>query len=392
MKIGIDGRLIEETGVGRYIRNLVSELGTLDLQNRYILFLRKKSFNALKLPNNRWEKRLAEVPWHSVIEQFLMPWYFIQEHLDIVHIPYFNVPIFYPGKLIVTIHDLTILHFDTGKATTLPLILYKLRRLGYIVSLAVGLWRAAKILAVSKTTKQEIIDHFGIKPGKIEVTYEGVDERLKISREAGSRFARQNSPPKADQPMAEKLKTQKLIQEQYFLYVGNAYPHKNLETLLQAFQQLTLRKDSGQTISNSQLSKTKLVLVGKEDFFYRRIKEKVEELNLAKRVIFFEEANDIHLQNLYTHAIALVFPSLMEGFGLPALEALSLGCPVLCSDIPVFHEILVDHAIYFDPKDPSDIASKLTSVKKVTDHRDLLQKYSWRTMAEQTLSVYIHTQ
>ncbi|MBI4064971.1 glycosyltransferase family 4 protein [Candidatus Gottesmanbacteria bacterium] len=369
MKIGIDARLIEETGVGRYIRNLVSELGTLDLKNRYILFLRKKSFNALKLPNSRWEKRLAEVPWHSVAEQFLMPWYFVREHLDLLHVPYFNVPLFYPGKLIVTIHDLTILHFDTGKATTLPLILYKLRRIGYIVSLAVGLRRAVKILAVSKTTKQEIIDHFGIDSGKIEVTYEGIDNKLKTQM--------------------SKLKTEKrVIKDSYFLYIGNAYPHKNLETLLRAFQQLT--------VSISSLSKTKLVLVGKDDFFYRKLKERVEELSLSNQVIFFGEANDIQLKNLYTHAVALIFPSLMEGFGLPGLEAMAMGTPVVCSDIPVFHEIYGNAALYFDPRNPEDITTKLNTIisdntlknRLIEKGKNRTQAYEWSTMVEKTLRIY----
>lgn len=340
MKIGIDARLIEETGVGRYIRNLISELGTLDGENRYIVFIRRKSFDSFKPPNNRWEKRLAEVPWHSITEQFVMPWLLIKEHLDLFHVPYFNVPIFYPGKYVVTIHDLTILHFDTGKATTLPLPIYKLRRLGYLIGLSVGLTRATKILAVSQATKKEIIDHFGIDSNKIQVTYEGVD--------------------------SFKTTKPRIIKDPYFLYVGNAYPHKNLEILLRAFRVI----------------KTKLVLVGKDDFFYKRLPR-------LPNLIFFGQANDEQLASLYAHAAALVFPSLMEGFGLPALEALSLGCPVVCSDIPVFHEILGDHATYFDPNDPSDIASKLMSVNKVTDHRDLLQKYSWRTMAEKTLKEYL---
>lgn len=376
MKIGIDARLINETGVGRYIRSLLFELARQDKENNYVVFLKSDAFSKFSLPNERWQKREVNVAWHSISEQFLMPWYLVQKHLDVVHIPYFNVPIFYPGKLIVTIHDLTILHFDTGKATTLPHILYKLRRIGYIVSLAVGLHRAAKILAVSKTTKQEVIDHFGIDSGKIEVTYEGVDEDVRYQ-------------------ISDIRREKRRIKDPYFLYVGNAYPHKNLEMLMKAFQ-LTLRKDSGQAIINSQLTKTELVLVGKEDFFYRRLKEKVEELRLIHRVIFFGEANDIQLMNLYTHAVALVFPSLMEGFGLPGLEAMAAGTPVICSDIDVFHEIYGDAALYFDPENPEDITTKLNNILSDNDLRNrLIEKgknrihaYSWRTMTEKTLNVF----
>lgn len=174
MKIGIDARLIDETGVGRYIRNLITELGRIDGTNTYVVYLPAKAFDSLTLPNRRWTKRISHVPWHSFREQFIMPMTFLNDHLDLLHVPYFNVPIFYPGKFIVTIHDLTILHFDTGKASTLPWIFYKVRRLGYFIALWVGLARASKIIAVSQTTKQEIIDHFHIDPHKITVTYEGV--------------------------------------------------------------------------------------------------------------------------------------------------------------------------------------------------------------------------
>lgn len=345
MKIGIDARLINETGVGRYIRNLIRELVRIDITNRYIVFVRDDSWNP---PNERWEKRIVDIPWHSISEQLIFPWFLVKEHLDLVHIPYFNVPIFYPGKFIVTIHDLTILHFDTGKATTLPLPLYKLRRLGYYLALAIGLRRAHKIIAVSQTTKQEIIDHFRIDPDKIVVTYEAVDEKVKNQK--------------------SKVKSLKrIIADPYFLYVGNAYPHKNLETLLHAFQENT----------------TKLVLVGKIDFFYERLKKNIVNRN----VIFFGQANDEQLINLYTHASALVFPSLMEGFGLPALEALSLGCPVIVSDIPVFHEILGDQATYFNPHDPEDIAQKLAR-NVVRPKKVVLDGYSWSKLASDTLAVY----
>jgi len=350
MNIGIDGRLIEETGVGRYIRNLIHFLGIQDKENQYIIFLRKKSFDTFVLPNNRWQKRLADVKWHSITEQFIMPWLLVKEHLDLVHVPYFNIPIFYPGKLVVTIHDLTILHVDTGKATTLPLPFYKLRRLGYYLVLAVGLIRAIRIIAVSKTTKKEIIDHFHIPSEKIAVTYEGVEN---IESEG-----------------------KRLVKDPYFLYVGNVYPHKNAETLITAFRQMN--------------GNTKLVFVGKEDYFYKRLKKAVADIE--SRILFFGQASDNELANLYHYAITLVFPSLMEGFGLPALEALAHSCPVICSDIPVFHEIVGNHAIYFNPIDAQDLRQKLEQVFKKRPSQkhvqELLHRFNWATMARETLRVY----
>lgn len=367
MRIGIDARLIEETGVGRYTRNLIRELGRIDKENSYVVFLRQSSFASFQPPNQRWSKRLTEVPWHTVTEQLVMPKLFRDAKLDLVHIPYHNPPIFYSGRTVVTIHDLTILHFDTGRATTLPLPLYKLRRVGYRIALTVGLRRVQKIIAVSRATKQEIMDHFRIPPEKIMVTYEGVDERVKS----------QESRVKSEKP---------LVEPPYFLYVGNAYPHKNLETLISAFKSLITHHSSPIT----------LVLVGKEDFFYRRAKELVNKQNLNDRVIFFDEADDRQLASLYTHAIALVFPSLMEGFGLPGLEAMAHGIPVVCSDIAVFREIYQEDAVYFDPTSYSDIAAKLNNILSSKELRERLirggfrriQRFSWHGLAEKTLNVY----
>jgi glycosyltransferase involved in cell wall biosynthesis len=171
MKIGIDARLIKETGVGRYIRNLIRELALLDTTNTYVVFVRRD--DDFVPPNSRWSKRIANVPWHSIMEQLRMPTIFYREKLDLLHVPYFNVPLLYFKKFIVTIHDLTILHFNTGKASTHPFLLYQLRRFGYYIELLKALFWSEKIIAVSQTTKQEILNHFDIVPENIEVIYEG---------------------------------------------------------------------------------------------------------------------------------------------------------------------------------------------------------------------------
>lgn len=362
MRIGIDARLIAETGVGRYIRNLLRELSRIDGKNEYVVYLTRKSFGSFALPNSRWKKVLADVHWHTFAEQRVMPELFRNEKLDLVHIPYHNPPIGYGGRMIVTIHDLTILHFSTGKATTLPLPLYHLKRLGYWVELAVGLRKARTIIAVSEATKREITDHFHVAGERIAVTYEGVDEG--VHKPAGT--------------------AKPLIASPYFLYVGNAYPHKNLETLVAAFQQYRADHPS---------HTVKLVFVGGDDYFYRRLMRSVEDSIRENHVVFFGAANDTELVNLYTNAAAFVFPSLMEGFGLPALEALSLGCPVLASDIPVFHEILGNQATYFDPKDHRDIAGKLAdisagTIKKPNADAAFFTRFSWQKMARETLALY----
>lgn len=172
MKIGIDTRLWSQTGVGRYVQELVGNLAKIDQKNHYLLFFAKNEFEEFKLPGPNFEKRIIDLRWHSLKEQLVMPYLLWREHLDLVHFPYFSVPIFYPGKFIVTIHDLILDHFETGKASTLPFFLYKLKRLGYKLVTWIALHRAVKVITVSETTKREIIDHYRIKSEKIAVTYE----------------------------------------------------------------------------------------------------------------------------------------------------------------------------------------------------------------------------
>lgn len=366
MKIGIDARLIHETGVGRYTQNLIRELAVLDDKNEYVIFLRKKEYQSFRTPNSRWTKRVADVPWHSIREQLVMPWIFFMSRLDIVHVPYFNVPIFYSGKCIVTIHDLTILHFDTGKASTLPYWAYKIRRFGYRAVLSLGVKKAARIIAVSNTVKNDIVGSLGADPDKISVTYEGVAPIFYETKRNG---------PGTD-----------LIHGRYFLYVGNVYPHKNIELLLEAYRQYRLRTKEPAL----------LVFVGPNDYFYKKLEAMIPSLGLDKYITFFHTLTDTQLYMAYEHAIALLFPSVMEGFGLPALEALALGCRVICSDIPVFREILGNLPTYIHPNSVKDFSSAMVRISDephdAKEYRKTtipsLKKYSWASMAQKTRSLY----
>ncbi len=362
-KIGIDCRLWSETGVGRYIRNLVSHLARLDTTNHYILFLRAEEFETVPLPGKNFEKRLADIRWHSVKEQTQFAKILEKEKLDLVHFPYFSYPILYKGKFIITIHDLIINHFPTGKSSTLPTPVYWIKQAAYRFIVASAIHRAEKVIAVSKATRDEIMDHYSIKPEKIVVTYEGIDESLIKEK-------------------MEKVDTP----HPYFFYVGNAYPHKNLERLVDGFKLFLATCHE----------EVDLIFVGKEDFFYKRLKEHVEKVGLLPRVHFFQKITDGQLVYLYHHAKAVVLPSLMEGFGLPALEGMANDCLVLASEIPAFLEVCGESAVYFDPYNIHDLASALgrvfegkvsVSEKKVTGQKRA-QTFSWHTMAKETLAAY----
>ncbi len=363
-RIGIDARLWNETGVGRYIRNLVSELSKIDKKNEYVLFLKKDTFDSLKIPAENFKKVLADIHWHTFKEQLQFSQILTKEKLDLVHFPYFSVPVAYPGSFVVTIHDLILHHFPTGKASMLPLPLYWAKQIAYRLIIWQTALRAKKIITVSHATAGQIEKDLGIKTAKIVVTYEGVDEKLlTVNHESLT----SNNP--------------------YFLYVGNAYPHKNLERLLDAFL-LFHQHDN---------THTKLILVGKKDYFYNRLQAKIVQMELQEYAHIESHVTDDTLMHLYSGATALIIPSLMEGFGLPGLEAISNKCIVLCSEIPVFKEIYEDAVIYFDPLRIEDIAKKLENLqnmkqeeKKLLQEKGnkILQHFSWKHMAAQTQQVY----
>ena len=359
MKIGIDARFWMESGVGRYIRNLVIVLQRLDKNNSYYIFCPSSDYEKVKkvVTAVNFTVVKVDIPWHSFKEQFGYPSFLAKYNLDLMHFPYFSLPIFYRGKFVVTIHDLILHHYSSGKASTLPLPVYKLKILGYKIVMDIAARRAKRIIAVSEATKKEIVKHLGQSRDKISVTYEGVDKEIKsITKEKST---------------------------DYFLYVGNTYPHKNLNTLLFAFSAL-------------QDTKTKLFIVGKKDYFQAQLKDKAKNEYRNPNIVFYENVDDKELAWLYENALALVSPSYMEGFGLPLVEAMGHRCVVLASDIPSAREICKDGAIYFDPKKRDDLAQKMQDVlsRKLSleGYRKKglarAQDFTWEKMGEETLKVY----
>ncbi len=369
MRIGIDARLWSQTGVGRYIRNLVLNLQNLDKENEYTLFVRPKDYDKVKIQISNPKFRISKIniKWHSLGEQARFPAILDKEKLDLMHFPYFSVPVFYKRPYIVTIHDLIINHFPTGKASTLSKPLYESKLLAYKYVIKKAAKNSKKIIAVSNATKDEIIDHLGVSADKVKVIYNGIEEEFK------------NQKPKI------KNKDYGM----YFLYVGNAYPHKNLERLIQAFSKVKFQE----TGTGSQ--ELKLVLVGKRDFFYQRLEKDTRAKNI-KNVEFRYDVDDENLLSLYANALALAFPSLMEGFGLPALEAMACGCPVLASETPSLREVCKDAALYFNPNSTDSIKDSLEFIignlelrdKMIEKGRKRAKEFSWKKAAQETLLLY----
>ncbi len=362
MRIGIDARLWNETGVGRYIRNLVWQLQVLDKKNDYTLFVSKKfRIEDLGFKDSRFKIVQTDIRWHTIEEQLQFPKILEKEQLDLVHFPYFSVPIRYNRPFVITIHDLIINHYPTGKASTLPSLVYYLKLQGYKFVIKQAARKARKVIAVSQATKDEIVKHLEVSQDKVVVTYEGVE----IREQVGTR--------------------DKKLDYRFFLYVGNAYPHKNLNRLIEAFA-LVVKEHND----------VKLVLVGKEDYFYKRLKEKVSDLTIAQYVLFTGFVSESELGQYYKNAIATIQPALMEGFGLTGLEAMQSNCLVLASDIPSLKEIYGDAALYFNPLAVESMRATILEVLKerkkfqpfIEKGRKRIADFSWEKMAKQTMKIY----
>ena len=176
MRIVIDARLygLENAGLGRYTMNLVQELAKLDKENEYVVLLRKKYFNELKLPRN-WQKIEADFRHYSLTEQLKLPKMIKNIKPDLVHFPHFNIPLFFRGKYVVTIHDI-VMHRNWGRqATTLPLSVYLIKRLVYRVVFDNAVKKAVIIIVPTNFVKEELINFYGLSSDKVIVTYEGVN-------------------------------------------------------------------------------------------------------------------------------------------------------------------------------------------------------------------------
>jgi len=353
MKIAIDCRLWKQGGVGRYLRNLIFYLQKLDKKNQYTLIFYKNPFF---VKTNNFTIKTTRAKWHSLAEQ----WQFYLElqkgSYDLVHFPYFSHPILYNRPFVITIHDLTIKHFATGKATTKTLSVYLFKRWGYLQVLNHALKTAQHILVPSNFVKKDLLKNSKLSSGKITVAYEGLGEELRGAK-----------PKRVELPFTR-----------FLLYVGNFYPHKNIDLLVNSLA----------TLKNLDLN---LVLVGPNDYFAQRLQRQIKKPGLTNRILFRFAVKEAELAWLYQKASALVLPSFFEGFGLPIVEAGYFGCPLLLSDIGVFREIAPKNALFFSPHSQTDLSQKIRQVietKQIAPKSSYFQQFSFKEMAKKTLDVY----
>lgn len=377
MRIGIDARMIGSgSGLGRYLQQLVFNLTELDNKNEYILFLRDQNHRSsfasyLLLPN--YKIVTVNIPWYSWAEQVKLPSIIKREKVDLMHFPHWNVPLFYPDPFVVTIHDLIMFHYPRPRATTLGPVKFWAKDQAHRLVVRHAVESAEHILVPSEFTKQDVHKTLRVPLVKMTVAYQAP-----FTGKAKGTVA-----PAMGQP-AESFLAEYHINRPYLLYVGAAYPHKNLAGLLKAWKIFV------QKYGNDY----QLVLVGKEDYFYRRFKDHLARGSCPP--LFTGFVPDDKLSWLYQQADLYVAPSLYEGFGLPPLEAMAQGVPVVASNRTCLPEVLGGAALYFDPTNYEQMAAaiylgltdeniRLTLKEKA---RAQLRRYSSERLVKETLAVY----
>jgi glycosyltransferase involved in cell wall biosynthesis len=357
--IVIDARELR-TSTGRYIERLLTYLQDVDTSpnHRYTVLLKPKDMDGWQPVNQRFTKAACRAKEFTFAEQWLMAWQLYRLRPDLVHFGMTQQPVLYFGKVVTTIHDLTTLRFANPAKNR---VAFALKRWVYERVIKWVAYKSKRVITPSEYVKDDVAKFTRTNSRKITVTLEAGDQ-----------------VDASPEPMEE------LVDKKFIMYIGRPTPHKNLPRLIDAYA--LLKKEHPDLL---------LVLAGKKDSNYRRIAREVKQRELDG-VLFTDWIPDGKLRWLHEHCAAYVFPSLSEGFGLPGLEAMANGAPVVSSNATSLPEVQGDAAHYFDPLDVEEMAEKINDVltdsrlreKLIAAGKKQVTKYSWKRMAEQTLEVY----
>ncbi|HMR55242.1 MAG TPA: glycosyltransferase family 1 protein [Candidatus Doudnabacteria bacterium] len=368
MTIGFDFRMggSVNAGIGRYSFELLCVM--LDLnrgKHKFIVFYNESATNGedIKVLRNKGAQLVvANFRHYSLSEQIFFPRLLNEYKLDLIHFPNFNVPVLYSGRYIVTIHDL-VHHKISGhkKARYHKFLAYK-----FIVERAIK--NAEKVISVTEAAKEEILSFIPTDPNKIAVTYE-----------APNRYQGQSIS-------FEKIASQYLLTRPYLLFVGTLERKKNLINLVKGFDKF---------ISKYKFDMD-LVIAGKVDPHYPEIRTQMLQIKHRDNLVFTGFIpNDVQA-TLYKNAFAFITASMHEGFGLPGLEAMEYGIPVLAANTKVFNEVYDNAAIFFDGTNTDDIAEKIHILVNDQPFYERMQKkslersveFDWQLTARKTLTIY----
>jgi len=366
MRIGVDytAAVRQKAGIGRYVRELFKHVGKIDQRNFYLLLVPRDAtlhpippnFRYLRLPLS---ERLVYIFWQRL--RIPIPAEAFTGRLALFHSPDFVLPPLALTPSILTIHDLSFLRLPECFTPNLLNYLSK--------AVPRSIKRANLILADSGNTRKDLLELMGLPPEKVEVLYAGVGENFKPSD-------------------GEKARTRYGLPRRFILSLGTLEPRKNFVRLVRAFATVKSNLKLGNDL--------KLVIAGRMGWLYNGVFRAVEECGLEGDVIFPGYVEEEDLPSLYSAAELFVYPSLYEGFGLPPLEAMACGVPVVASEAPPLPEILGDAALFFSPYDEEGMASAIE--RALLDdglRRKLREKgfarsslFSWDKSARKLLEIY----
>jgi glycosyltransferase involved in cell wall biosynthesis len=364
MRVAIDARKLHDFGIGTYIRNLLRHLARIDHDTEFVLLCTEADLGVAAQLGPNFRSVLEPAPNYSIREQIHVPWVLRRERPDLFHAPHYVLPAAIHCNSVVTIHDCIHLMFPQ----------YLPNRMAYAYARA-QMWTAAHrsdcILTVSDASKRDILHLFNIPPEKIVVVYNAIDAHFSVT-------------PHPD--AVARVRERYQLDHRFLLYVGNIKPHKNLVRLIEAFSELR----------TGDLEDLKLLIIGDEISKLPALRHAVHRHKLHKHVRFLGYVPDDQLAVLYRLAAVFVFPSLYEGFGLPPLEAMASGTPVVVSNVSSLPEVVGDAAVLVDPHDIDSIVDGLrcvlTNPARADDMRrkglERSREFSWERSVARTLEVY----
>lgn len=362
--IGIDARKAQDFGIGTYIRHLVEGLGEIDEENRYVLFVGPESRQVFtELPPN-FELIDETSPVYSMREQVALAWKLLRLDLDLYHATHYVLPAWVPCRAVVTIHD--IIHLLYPQFLPSPLAFLYAQRMIHR-----SLARGDAIITVSASSRTDLMEYFDVPGRKIRVVYQGVSDRF-----------RQRLAEDALSQVLEQLG----VRRPYLLFVGNPKPHKNLANVVRAYARARQLEEFD----------AELVAIGDRGGGDFKIHQLAEQLGVGRNVRLLGHVADEALPALYQGASLFVFPTLYEGFGLPVVEAMAAGVPVITSRNSALQEIGEGHAWLVDPLDVDELAHAIADCMRDPERRDELsqrgirraEEFRWDRTAADTLAIY----
>lgn len=365
-RIGIDARMFRSAtgGIGRYSRELIGHIAKIDKENEYLVFITPEDLAEWDVNQPNFRPVVVNAKHYSFGEQIRFLWILIKNRCDLVHFLNFNHPLLYWGKFVVTLHDLTLVHYPNGRSQE-----SKIRRFIFLKLFKHALTASKRVIAISEFSADDAVKTMGVSHAKTEIVYEGGPNR--VEPEFGSKHQLQKAMG---------------FKEPYFLFVSQWRPHKGIKTLIEAYQ--IFRDKTGLP--------HKLVLAGNPEVMREEVARWLVEHPYGSDIVSPGFVPEELLPALYAYSTAFVMPSEYEGFGLPLLEAMACSAPVISANNSSLPEVAGLAAEYFETGNVEDLAEKMIMLANNPDVAQSmrekgykqLERFSWDAMAEKTLAVY----